>query len=280
MEPAKPYGPGRKRRQDDEALAPMAVFPARRVANNACAIRVALLDSQAGKSAHDGLKLVVVWRAVGCEGNHGAQRAVGFCQVADFGAALGRQRLQAQGFPGRKRVTLDECALAWRARLVAGFETPPPAPAQSVVNIQTKLSERAVGYGLDHAGQPGFGRGIELALADARVNLAVGARLPCLWSIKHHYADSAHAAQVVQATAEDIRVYPASVGLGGRVRKGWWEDFAGDWRLGCFRRQRRAGAIKHHDAQIGPAAECEINGKDSHGSTVGSVGWLEQWGRD
>ena len=188
----------------------MAVFTARRIADDACAGGVVLFKGQAGQAADDGLQLIVIGRAVGGDGNQRVQRAVGLGQVAYPCTALGGQRLESQRLPGRMGIALDQNALPTLDRrgrgLVAGVEPSPAAAAEGVVDVEAELGKGPVGDGLDHAGQAGFGSGVELALADAGVLEAVVARLPGLRAVEDNDADVADIAEVVEAAGEDIGV--------------------------------------------------------------------------
>ena len=76
----------RRYRQDNEALAPVALFAARRRAHNARARAVALLEREAGQSAHDGLHLIVIGRPVHHDRHQRAQRGKGLGRVLSTGA--------------------------------------------------------------------------------------------------------------------------------------------------------------------------------------------------
>ena len=71
----------------------MALFAARRIADNARAGGVALFQRQPRQPADDGLQLVVIRRAVHGEGNQRAQRAKGLGQIAHPA-----RRLEGSGF--------------------------------------------------------------------------------------------------------------------------------------------------------------------------------------
>ncbi len=247
--------------QDYEALAPMAVFAVRGIADDAGAGGVRFLKSQAGQASDDGLKLVVIGRTVGGERDEGVQGGVGGGQIADPCAALGGQRLEAQRLPGCVGVALDQDTVLRRARPVAGVKALPSAPAKGFVDVKTEFGKGAVGEGLYHAGQAGFGGGVELLLADAGVLEAVGWGLPGLGAVEEEDADVADGAEVVEAASEDVGVDGAWLVFwkaGGGEAGG--EDFAGDgeWRRerGFALGLRRALAGKHYDSEIGPAAEC------------------------
>jgi hypothetical protein len=117
-------GPSRERGQDDEALAPMAVFAVRGIAGDAGAGSVRLLKNQAGQAANDGLKLVVVGRAVGGEGDEGVQGGAGRGQIADPCPALGRKRLwrrnSAQRVSGKTYSYARASMGSFRAAIQAG----------------------------------------------------------------------------------------------------------------------------------------------------------------
>lgn len=221
-------------REDDEALAPMAVFAARRGSDNSGAGGVVLFEREAGKAAYDGLKLVVVGRTVGGERDQGAQCAVGFSQVAYPGAAFGRQRFEAKGLPGGMGVALYKDALRLGAGLGKGLgegvQTSPATAAEGIVNIQAEFGEGPVGDGLDHAWEAGFGGGVQLAFADPGVLKPVGAGLPGLGSVEHDYADSTEVAEVVEMAGKDVGVDLSAI-VGGNERR---DDFAGNGGFGLL----------------------------------------------
>jgi hypothetical protein len=79
---------------------------------------------------------------------------------------------------------------------LSGQSAPAPA-AERVIDVDAKLGEGPISQRLHHAGQAGFGCGIQLPFADARVFEAIRARLPGLWAIEHQHTDTAHAAEMV-----------------------------------------------------------------------------------
>ncbi len=258
----------------------MALFAAGGITDDADGGGVAFVEGETGQSGDDGLQLVVVGRAIGGEGNERAQGAVGRGQIADFSAALGGERREAEGLPRRMGVAFDEhpvgAGVGGCGGAVAGIHAAPSAAAERVVDIEAELSEGAIGDGFDDAGETGFGDGVELALADARVVETVGLRLPGLRAIEHDEADAAGDAKMIEPSGEDVGVDGANRLAGGDGGN----DLAGDGASrgigsgGCCKPEfcwGGAGAIEDDDADIGPAAEGEIYGEDGHSSTLGPV---------
>src|ERR1700749_3508724 len=99
-----------RQREHDKTFAPMTVFATGRLANKACAHWVLGFEGQSGQSAHNCLKLIVVWRVVHSERNERFERGKAGCEMADAGATLGWQRWQAQGTPCCMGVAFDEYA--------------------------------------------------------------------------------------------------------------------------------------------------------------------------
>jgi len=292
VQPAEAEGTFRRDGQHDEALAPVAFFAARRIADDARAVGVALFQGEARQAGDDGLKLIVIGRAIHRKGNQAAQRAVGLGQVADAGAALGGQRLQPQRLPGRGWIALHQHALLMkRTGLLARGQSAPTAAAEGVVEIETELGIRAEAEGLDEAGKAGFGRSVQLPFTHPRVFEAVPARLPGLRPVQHQHTNAAHAAEVVEPSGQRFGLHRAGVIPQDRLAGDRAFERLGrsDWRLerqvgeGAVYRPAEFGgacgarAFEHNDAQIGPAAGCEINRENGHRPNSTSAERVGQW---
>jgi dipeptidyl aminopeptidase/acylaminoacyl peptidase len=243
VQPRRISGPLRRHGQHDEALAPVPVLAARRIADNPRRRCIAFLKCQPSQSAHNGLQLVMVGWAVGGEGNQGLQRSISLGQVADLATALGGQRFQSQRLPRRMRIALHQHALRRLARLVLRFKPPPASPAQPVVHIQAELRKPPVGAGLDHPRQPRLGRCIQLPFAHAGMQQPIGARFPCLRPIQQDHPNIAHSAEVVQPPSQDVGVHWAIL-FAIRFRE---DNLAGNCAAGRLHPLSPIGPIVHID---------------------------------
>jgi hypothetical protein len=73
IEPTQPNRLVRRQRQHNEAFAPVTLFAARRIADDADSGGVTLIEREPWQSTDDGLQLVMIRRAIGRERNHRAQ---------------------------------------------------------------------------------------------------------------------------------------------------------------------------------------------------------------
>jgi len=149
--------------------------------------------------------------------------------------------------------------------LGVGIEAPPAAPAEGIVDIHAELTKAAVGDGLDHAWEPGFGRGIELPLAQARVSDAVGAGFPGLRPVEHDDADAADGAEMIEAPGEDFGVDGTAIRFGVESGSAEGDDFASDDSSGRSRAGLAADAIENDYAKVGPTTACKIDREHGHG---------------